>query len=455
MTRRYPHADVDVERQIVASILYDPEVAALLEDLDASDFHSQACAATYMTLRRMHRLGKPIDLTTVRAELEAIGDLSRAGGDEGLLSFVESIPVSDHVEGYAQIVRDHAAVRRMLAAAGQTWAQRENPIDDARAFLDATAAKALKIATSAHGDDTVRRLGDVLPEVRADLVERKRRGGLSGLSTGFGGLDRLLTGLTPGQLVIVAGRPGMGKSALVQAFMLSAARSKKPAAACAFSLEMSASEWVHRMAMSQASVDGTRARRGLLNQGEWSRYNTAEQTLARLPIFIDDTPALTPEQLRARARRVHAREGLGLVVVDYVQLMTSSNPRASSEETIAAASKGLKALAKELQIPVVACAQLNREVERRGGDKRPTMSDLRQSGQIEQDADVIAFVFRECVYEPKKADPRAAEIIVRKQRMGPTGTIRVQFRAEYTRFEDVDPEDFHGEQRQLGGPRGL
>lgn len=448
------HADYDAERSVLASILLDPGVIDLLEDLDPLDFYHPSLACMFGAMRRLRSRGQPVDLVTLRGALVHMGDLERAGGDERLLELTETIPRSDHVDGYTRTIRDHANVRRLFKACAQALGHRNRPIEDPRAFLDEQAGALVAIATAAHGDDAVERVGDVMPRVRAELVERQNRDGVAGLSTGFGSLDRMIAGLTPGQLVILAGRPGMGKSALAQAFALSAVLDGNPA--LIFSLEMSAEEWTHRMAMSQASIDGGRARRGLLDQREWSRFNVAEARISRAPLFIDATPALTPEQLRARARRTHAREGLKLIAVDYVQLMGSANPRDSSEERVSAASRGLKALAKELGVPVVAIAQLNREVERRGGDKRPTIADLRQSGQLEQDADVIAFVYRECMYHPAKADPRSAEIIVRKQRMGPTGTIKAQFRAEYTRFEDYDPAEFDPQgQRHVGGRDGF
>jgi len=448
------HADLLAEKSVLASILMDPPVIDLLEDLDPREFYSPSFACIFSTMRRLRGQGQPVDLVTVRGALAHMGDLERAGGDEALLSLADTIPMTTNVEAYTRTIRDHASIRRLFSACAHALAFRSRPVEDPRAFLDEQAGRLVAISTEAHGDDAVERAGAVMPRVRAQLVERQDRDGVAGLSTGFGSLDRMIAGLTPGQLVVIGGRPGMGKSALVQAMVLSSVLHDAPS--LIFSLEMSKEEWCHRMALSHGSIDGNRARRGTLDQSDWMRFDIAENRIGRAPLFIDDTPGLTPEALRARARRTHARHGLKLIAVDYLQLMGSSNPRDSSEERVSEASRGLKALAKELGVPVIAVAQLNREVERRGGDKRPTIADLRQSGQIEQDADVIAFVYRECVYHPSKADPRAAEIIVRKQRMGPTGTVKAQFRAEFTRFEDYDPREFDTQgQRSTGGRDGF
>lgn len=447
------HADLQAERAILASVLLDPDALGLLEDLDPGVFYSPGNAVVFRTMLRIARNGQPVDLVTLRGALAHMGDLQRAGGDEALLALTEHVPISTNVEGYAATVKDHASVRRLFASCGRTLARKGTAIEDVPEFLDARTRELVEIATEAHSDGSVEHVADVLPQVRGQLHERQERGGVAGLSTGFGSLDRLLAGLTPGQLVILAGRPGMGKSALAQAIVLHNVLESRPA--MIFSLEMSSAEWTQRMAMAHASIDSNKARRGLLSESEWSRFTMTENRLRRVPLFIDATPGLTPEALRAKARRTHARHGLRLLVVDYLQLMRGGAPGDSPEQVVGEASRSLKELAKELGIPVIACAQLNREVERRGGDKRPIIADLRQSGQIEQDADVIAFLYREFVYHPKKADPRHAEIIVRKQRMGPTGTVRAQFIAEFTRFEDYDPHEAADGQKKLGGGRGL
>lgn len=448
------HACLESERSVLASILIDPDAIGLVEDLDPLDFFSPPYACLFGTMRRLASQGSPVDFVTVRGALEHMGDLARAGGDETLTDLVNAIPRVENIEAYSDTIRTHAIVRRLFASCARTLAARKRPLEDPKAFLDERTAELVELATAAHADGSVEHVSEVTPRVRAQLVERQSREGVAGLSTGFGSLDRMLAGMTPGQLIVIAGRPGMGKSALAQAIILANVSEGFPS--LIFSLEMSREEWVHRMCISQASIDGARARRGLMAQAEWARFNAASARLNRMPLHIDATPALTPEKLRAKARRAHARHGLRLIVVDYLQLMTSSNAKASPEQRVADASMALKSLAKELGVPVVAVAQLNRELERRGGDRRPAISDLRQSGQIEQDADVIAFVYRDVMYHPTTADPRAAEIIVRKQRMGPTGTVKAQFRAEFTRFEDFDPREFDDDdQRQFGGPRGI
>lgn len=449
-TRGTPH-DLDAERAILGAILIDDSCFDDLVDLvDPMDFYAVANAATFMAMLRIHRRSERIDLVSLRAELTATGDLERAGGDEALLRLSAELPRPESIEVYARIVRDHATLRALVSAAHSTIARVQQPIESVEQVLDEAEAALSSVSAARRSARSMLSIGDVMSDVVRDLgerAERADRGEVTGVPTGFPALDRMLAGLQPGQFVVAAGRTGMGKSAFGAALTLNAARVGVSTAV--FTLEMTPREWGQRFLVSEARVLGDDARSGRLDVGDWKRIQPAAARIAALPIHIDGTPSITLWQLRSHARRLRARHGLGLVVIDYLQLMRSGERFDRDEAEIAAVSKGLKALAKELEIPIVALAQLSRETEKRS-DRRPQISDLRNSGQIEQDADVIAFLFRPGYYD-RKADPTAAEIIVAKQRGGPTGVVRATFLAHYTRFEEHDPNEFQDGQRKLGG----
>lgn len=445
--RHAPH-DLAAERALLASVLLDAGVLDELEDLPPGTLYSPQHATMWGAMRRLHARREAIDLVSLRAEIARMGDLERAGGDEALVGLTETVPSGDP-GAYAAIVRRHASVRAMLAAAQGILARAGTPVEDPERFLD-EAERAVCTAAAAHRTEAeVETLSAVLDGAIEDLSERQRRGGVSGLPTGFATLDRLLGGLEPGQLLLAAGRPGMGKSAFAQSIALEVAKRHRPVAI--FSLEMEARPWGRRFLFSVASVDGMNGRRGHLSNADWQRLMAARARLDALPMRIVARAGLTLYQVRSYARRIRAQIGdLGLVVVDYLQLMRWHERLESREAEFSEISRGLKELAKELQVPVLALAQLNREVEKRA-DKRPILADLRNSGSLEQDADVVLGLFRPYIYHPQKADPRAAEILVLKQREGALGTCKATFRAEFTRFEDYKPEDqddFAGEEAE-------
>ncbi|MEQ9074112.1 MAG: replicative DNA helicase [Sandaracinaceae bacterium] len=443
---RAQHHDLEAERAVLSCILLDPSALDALDWLEASDFYAPRNAAVYAALQRLHIRAEPLDIVTLRTELVRMGDLERVT-EEHLLALQDSIPNVEAVEGYARTVRGHATARRVFETCTKLLARQAQPIQDIERFLDEAEATLHGVSTSRRDDASIVHIADVMSESLANLQERQQRNGISGLSSGFRGLDQRLSGLEPGQLILVAGRPGSGKSAFAQAVALHNALERRSVAV--FSLEMERVSWGRRFLASQASVPAERARQGTMSEPQWQQMKNTAAQLARLPLHIDATPGLTPYQLRSRCRRIRSRHGLELVVVDYIQLMRWHERLDSTEAQMAEVSKALKELAKELGVPVIALAQLNREVERRGGDKRPQVADLRNSGQLEQDADAILLLYRAHVHFPKKADPRDAEIIIGKQREGGLATVKACFRAEYCRFEDYDPSEFSDEQRTM------
>ena len=428
------HHDLDAERALIGCVMLDNGVMDEVE-VDPRDFYSPQNAAVWMACIRLHRRSEPIDLVTLCSDLAHMGDLERAGDDERLVELAERVPTSGAAASHARTIRHWARIRALVTGCNAAIAKTHVPTEDLEELLDECESDLSKVFTDARDTDTVEDSRLVATRVMEDLAKRDDEGGSTGIRTGFDGLDRLLGGMEPGQLILLAGRPGMGKSSLARALAETAAT---VGPTLTFSLEMPSEEWIRGMGLSRGRVDGQRARTGRMTREDWTRITTALGEVASLPLWIDDTPGITPLQLRSRARRVRARcGGLALIVVDYLQLMQPSDRADSTERAVGSISTRLKEIAKELEVPVLALSQLNRELERRTDDKRPRLSDLRHSGSLEQDADVVLFVYREHVYFPKKADPRSAEIIVAKQRSGSTGVVRVAWFGEHTRFEPI------------------
>lgn len=431
-----PH-DLGAERAMVAEALRD---AAIVDDvadiLEPAHFYSPRLATMWAAVRDVHRRGDPLDMVTIRAELVATGKLDAAGGDEGLLEATDGLLPTGAAEAHARRLVQLASVRAIATACLDVAARAHRPIEDVAAFLDSAEAT-VHAAAQSRGESRQRSMRDLVASVYESIQARAASGPVRGLPTGIVALDEMISGLQEQQLVIVAGRPGMGKSALAGASAMACASSGP---VLVWSGEMSAEAWAERMIVSESGVHGSVVRAGGdsagggLSRDQWSAIGDASARIAALPIVVDDTPAISLWQLRSKARRMRARDGLALVVVDYLQLMQSGERHSKREEEVAAVSRGLKALAKELRVPVMALSQLNRRAETTG-DKRPGMADLRESGQIEQDADVIAFVFRAGYYD-RELPQAEAEVIVAKQRAGATGTVLATFDAALTRWSD-------------------
>lgn len=449
---RVPPHSLDAERAVLGGIMLENNALNLATQILApDDFYSRANGLVFEAMGELFRRGQPVDLVTLRAWLVDRGHLQKAGGDEHLLSLTETIPTVENIEHHAEIVRDKAVVRRLIQRCHEIAAQGYGEYGDVKEFVDDSEKKIFEVAKE-HKKAPYEHIKDVVIrtfEQVTEAAERKER--ITGLPTGFDKLDRMTAGLKSGELIIVAGRPGMGKTAFALNVALHGCAQRRVPVAV-FSLEMAKEELARRLLCSEARVDGGRMRTGMLSREDWTRLTSAAGSLTNLSLYIDDTAALSIMELRGKARRLKAEHGLGLVVVDYLQLMRAGNKVESREKEISEISRSLKALAKELEVPVMALSQLNRGVETRAGkDKRPQLADLRESGAIEQDADVILFIYREEFYNREDPELRGiAEVIIGKQRAGPVGTVKCRFFHEYTRFENLAGE-YDAEYGEEGG----
>ncbi|MEE9548837.1 MAG: replicative DNA helicase [Candidatus Binatia bacterium] len=447
--RKVPPQNLEAESSVLGGILLENEaINRVLEVLTTDDFYRESHRKIFRAMIELYDRSEPVDLITLSDILKAKGDLEAVGGSAYLASLANTIPTSANIHHYARIVREKA-IRRYLISAATTIATRgfedQENVDE---FLDEAEKVIFDIS-----ENRVRTSFVMVGEMIRDsikMVERlyERKELVTGVPSGYKDLDKLTAGFQPSDLIVVAGRPSMGKTALCLNIATHAAFGGTGVAI--FSLEMAKEQLVLRMLCSEARIDHSRVRSGYLADREFPALVMAAGKLAETPIYIDDTPAISVLELRAKARRlVRDREKkIGLIIVDYLQLMRGARTASNREQEISDISRSMKALAKELSVPVIAISQLNRRVEDRG-DKRPMMADLRESGAIEQDADLIAFVFREVVYNENVDDPNVAEIIVGKQRNGPTGTVRLTFFKEFTRFENyTGVEDFPYEEAE-------
>lgn len=425
-----PHSR-EAEEALIGSILINPdaylEVASFLQ---AEDFYIHRHRFAWQAISRLQERRSPVDLLTVCEELDRAGYLAEIGGPAYLTALINATPTSLHAQEYARIIEQAAVRRRMLEAANQVAklayqedAALESVIDESERALFAASQRML-------GRD-LRPASAVLSELFDQVDQRSKQDGFFGIPTGFIDLDRLLGGMQPSDLLIVAGRPGMGKTSLLLSTIRWAAQKHHKRVAL-FSLEMAAEQMAQRLVSQQTGIDTQRMRTGKLKDDEWPLFTQAVETISGTHLFMDDTPAITPSQLRAKCRRLHAEYGLDLVVIDYLQLMSGGGRFENRTQEISHISRQLKVLAREFNVPVLAAAQLSRAVEQRA-DKRPLLSDLRESGSIEQDADVVLFLYR----PEEKEQPNQVEVEVAKHRNGPTGQLRLAFNPTATRFDNA------------------
>jgi replicative DNA helicase len=442
-----PHS-MDAERAVLGALLLEPaRIPAIAEIIQAEDFYRESHQRLFQLMLELQDKGTPPEVLVLCERIASTEDEAAFGGIAYVSSLPEKVPTVESAEHYAQIVREKATRRRLLEAARHI-AERVGETPDLADLLD-ESEQAVFAVSQARKQREWEPLS-VLIDAEYQRINRiqERGGEVVGVTTGFTDLNGILQGFHKGDLVVLAARPGMGKTALALNFARNAA-AEGGVAAAVFSLEMPAGQLASRLLCSEARVDGKKMRSGRLNRtDEWPRLSDAGERLHQLPIFIDDTPALTVLQLRSRARRLSVdRPELGLIVVDYLQLMQGAGGfRESREQAISSISRGLKALAKELEVPIVAVSQLNRGVESRE-DKHPNLSDLRESGAIEQDADVILFIYRDDYYHPDSRSKGIAEVTVAKHRNGPTDTARLLFQGEFFRFDNLDPHHDQGEYR--------
>jgi len=435
-----PHS-LEAEQSVLGGLLLDNEAVDKIGDAIAdADYYSEAHRLIYQHIVRLISESKPADVVTVSESLASSQKLDYVGGLAYLGALVQNVPTAANIRHYAAIVRERSILRQLAATAGDIADSAYNPMGrSAKEVLDQAEAKVLHIAEQgSRGQAVFAEIGKLLAEV-VDRIEvlfnRDDPSDVTGVPTGFSDVDRMTSGLQPGDLIVVAGRPSMGKTA----FALNvgehvALKAGMPVAV--FSMEMGAQQLALRLIGSVGRLDQHKLRTGRLANEDWEKLTAALGQLNEAPILIDDSPALNAIEVRSRARRLQKQYGkLGLVIVDYLQLMQASTTGENRATEISEISRAMKSLAKELKVPVMALSQLNRSLEQRP-NKRPVMSDLRESGAIEQDADVILFIYRDEVYNADTQDKGVAEIIIGKQRNGPIGTIRLTFIGEYTRFEN-------------------
>jgi len=435
---RVPPHSLEAEVAVLGGILLEQNaLARALEILAPECFYKPGHRHVFQAAIALFERGDAVDIVTVTDQLRRMERLEAAGGTATLSSLLASVATAAHIELHAKIVYDKYLARCLISAAKDTIEEGYQDRTAAADLLDQAQARifALNEGRAREGFVHIKEL--VGPSVRQIEAMHHDPDALETLRTGFTDLDALLAGLHNSDLVIVAARPAMGKTSFVLSLAQNIAIDQKQPVAF-FSLEMSKEQLVLRMLCSEARIDNHRVRRGIVQKHEWPNLMTAANLLSTAPIYIDDTPGLSVLEMRAKARRLKAERGLKLVIVDYLQLMQAPGRNENRQQEISQISRSLKALAKELDLPVIALSQLSRAVETRGGSKRPMLSDLRESGAIEQDADVVLFLFREEVYDKEAVDLKGlAEIIIGKQRNGPIGDVKLTFIHEYTRFENL------------------
>jgi replicative DNA helicase len=413
-------------------------IAAAIERCSVEDFYRPSHARVFEAICDLYGRGEPVDVVTVAEQLRRTSSLEEIGGAPALVALQSNTPAISSAGRYAAIVEEHALLRRLIGVSQEISELAYGLPDDVTDAVDRAEAMVFEVAQR-RTTDSVAPLQELLSQSLDRLEELYGRGEtITGVPTGFTDLDANLAGLQPSNFIVVGARPSVGKTAFALGIAANAALTGTPV--LFFSLEMSHLELAQRVLCAEARVDATRMRNGRLLESDWSKISKAIGRIGDAPLHIDDNPNVTVMDIRARARRMKSRDGLGLVVVDYLQLMTGRSHAESRQVEISEISRGLKILARELNIPVIALSQLSRNLESRA-DKRPMLADLRESGAIEQDADVVMFIYRDEVYNPDATDRRGtAEIIVAKHRNGPTGHVDLAFVDSYARFANMGRE---------------
>lgn len=438
---RIPPHNLEAERSVLGAILLNNEsIHRVVEvGIEPRDFYLDAHQKVYELLQQLSQRGQPLDLVTLTNGLRDRGWFDSIGGSGFLASLVEDTFAISNVAYYARIIRDKALIRRMIDVSGEIAEAAFDRIDDVDAFLDEAEKKVFSVS-DVKLTKSFSSMQEIIVENMHAIEEASSKGAaVTGLSTGFTEFDKMTSGLHGGQLIVIGGRPAMGKSSLVVSAAQNAAI-QGGAVVAMFSLEMSKEELGLRMIASTARIDSKRLKLGRLVERDWGRLATAADQLSRAKLFIDDSGDLTVMDMRARCRRLQSVEKkLDLVIVDYLQLMKgskSAKAESSREREISEISRNLKSLAKELRVPIIALSQLSRALEART-DKRPMLSDLRESGAIEQDADIVGFVYRDEVYNKESEDKGIGELIIAKHRAGETGTVRLAWLGEFTLFANL------------------
>ena len=437
---RLPPQSLEAEMAVLGSILLDNNAYSIAtESITADAFYKKAHVDIFAAMTSLSQQGEAIDVITLSEELKKMGTFQSAGGPAYLTTILENVHTAANVEYYARLVLEKYILRRLISISNDLAAQCYNGERDAADVLDDAERAVFEISQRGMFKG-FQPIGSIIKDKFKNIEELYQSGQhVSGIASPYDELDSYTSGFQKSDLIIIAGRPGMGKTS----FALNLAQHlaiKKKIPVGVFSLEMAADQLVMRLLCSEARVDSNRLRTGYVKSSEYAELALVAGYLAEAPIYIDDSASTSTMELRAKARRLKAEADVGMILVDYLQLVTVKERVENRQQQISLISRSLKALAKELEIPVVALSQLSRAVESRGGDKRPMLSDLRESGSIEQDADMVLFLFRPEIYEGEDSDAAGtAELIIGKQRNGPVGTVKLAFIKEYTRFEPLSP----------------
>ena len=435
---RVPPHNQEAEQSVIGAIFLEPQaLITASEILIPDDFYRSAHQKIFQTMLRLSDQGKAIDVITVTEELSSHNELEDVGGISYITEIANAVPTAANIGYYAQIVSEKAVLRRLIRVATKIVEDGYTREDEVDALLSEAESRVMEVASRKNAGD-FKHVKDVLVETYANVEHlQNRKGDITGIPTGFRDLDRLTAGFQRGDLIIVAARPSVGKTA----FALNVAQAvgtQTEENVAIFSLEMGAEQLVMRMLCAEGNIDAQVLRTGALNSEDWRKLTMATGTLSRAGIYIDDSAGVRVSEIRAKCRRLKQEHGLGMILIDYLQLIQGSGIAGQNrQQEVSEISRSLKALARELEVPVIALSQLSRGVEQRQ-DKRPMMSDLRESGSIEQDADIVAFLYREDYYDKETEDANTIEIIVAKQRNGPTDTVKLAFKKEFNKFVSVD-----------------
>lgn len=438
MMDRIPPHNQEAEQSVIGAIFLEPQaLITAAEILQYEDFYRVAHQKIFQTMNRLSDQGKPIDVVTVTEELSSKKELEDVGGLSYLTEIANSVPTAANIAHYARIVEEKALLRRLIRVATNIVEDGFTREDEVEALLSEAEKKMMEVSNRKNAGD-FRHIKDVLVQTYDNIeLLHARKGDITGVPTGFRDLDKITAGFQRNDLIIVAARPSVGKTA----FALNVAQNvatKTEENVAIFSLEMGAEQLVMRMLCAEGNIDAQVLRTGALTAEDWRKLTMAMGSLSNAGIFIDDTPGIRINEIRSKCRRLKQEFGLGMIMIDYLQLIVgSSNGKENRQQEVSEISRSLKSLARELQVPVIALSQLSRGVEQRQ-DKRPMMSDLRESGSIEQDADIVSFLYREDYYDKETENQNMIEIIIAKQRNGPTGTVTLAFVKEFNKFVNID-----------------
>ncbi|MCT4612678.1 MAG: replicative DNA helicase [Clostridia bacterium] len=431
-----PHS-IEAEQSVIGSMMIDPDaILVAVETLNEEDFYKPSHRELFKAMKELYMKNEPVDLVTIKNKIEEKGVLNEIGGINYLSEMIDIVPTSARIKTYVAIVEEKSVLRKLIRAGRDISAASYEGEEGVDSILDMAEKSIFNIMENKSSEDFAE-MRDVLMEAFEQIENIYTNDqDVTGVSTGFSELDHRTSGMQPSDLVLVAARPSMGKTALA-INMAQYASTRKNVPVAIFSLEMSKTQLINRMLCTEAMVDAQKVRTGNLSQDDWVKITRAMGPLSEAPVYIDDTPGISIMEMRAKCRRLKMEKGLGMIVIDYLQLMSGSGKTESRQQEISDISRNLKALARELSVPVIALSQLSRACESRA-DRRPMLSDLRESGAIEQDADVVMFLYRDEYYNPDTTEfKNQAEVIIAKQRNGPTGTVHLAWLGQYTKFANL------------------